>query len=121
MTGIQGKITIVLRIVFGLVFLAAGIAKIAGASMMVREFDLFSQFGIGPWFRYLTGAIEIVGALLLISPRTVTYGAGLLFCVSVGAFIAQIAVIHQDFIHTIVFVVLIAWLGWSYRGALSEA
>jgi uncharacterized membrane protein YphA (DoxX/SURF4 family) len=121
MTGIQGKIIIVLRILFGLVFLGAGVAKIAGVPIMVQEFDLFSQFGIGQWFRYLVGAIEIVGALLLISPRTVLYGAGLLFCVSVGAFIAQVAVIHQDFIHTIVFAVLIGWVGWSYRGALTKA
>lgn len=109
----MSKVLLVLRILFGLIFLGAGAAKLFGAPMMVTE---FGEIGLGQWFRYATGVIEILGALLLIRPNTVTLGAGILTCVAIGAFIAQLRVLHIDVIHTIVFAVLLAWIAYSYRG-----
>jgi putative oxidoreductase len=42
--------------------------------------SFFAQIGIGQWFRFLTGIIEIAGALLLLIPRTVTACLVLLAC-----------------------------------------
>ena len=112
---------IVLRIAFGLIFIGAGASKLFGVEMMVQEFGLFAAYGIGQWFRYLTGALEIVGALLLIRPRTVSAGAGLLTCISIGAAIAQAVVIHQDVIHALVFAALLAWIAYAYRNASTAA
>ena len=39
-----------------LAFLAAGGAKLYGVAMMVGTFDMI---GVGQWFRYLTGVIEV--------------------------------------------------------------
>ena len=39
-----------------LAFVAAGTAKLIGVEMMVQTFD---GVGIGQWFRYVTGVIEI--------------------------------------------------------------
>src|SRR5258707_11085066 len=46
-------------------FLTAGISKLAGAPVMVQ---MFAAIGLGQWFRYLTGSIEVVAALLLFVP-----------------------------------------------------
>jgi len=52
----------------------------------------FAQIGIGQWFRYCTGIVEIVGALLLLIPRTVTAGLVLLACTMAGASLIHIFV-----------------------------
>ena len=44
---------------------------------------------IEPYFRWLTGAMEIITALLLIAPRTRMMGAGLGFLILLGALIAH--------------------------------
>ena len=31
---------------------------------------LFQQIGVGPWFRYFTGTVQLVGACLVLIPRT---------------------------------------------------
>jgi len=105
----------VVRIAFALLFLAAGSAKLIGAPMMVHEFGIV---GLGQWFRYFTGATEIVGAVLLVWPATVAFGAGLLTCVSLGAFAAQALILKGDVVHTIVFAVILGAIAFLYRGQI---
>ena len=57
-----------------LAFLAAGIAKLAGVQMMVDEFGML---GLGQWFRYATGVIEIGSAVLLWVPGILQVKRGL--------------------------------------------
>lgn len=38
----------------------------------------FDQVGIGQWFRYVTGIVEVAGALLVLIPRTAQIGLALL-------------------------------------------
>ncbi len=45
----------------GMLILAGGL-KLAGVPVMVALFD---AIGIGQWFRYLTGALEVAGSILL--------------------------------------------------------
>ena len=45
----------------------------------------FQQVGIGHWFRYFTGAVEILGGLLVLIPRTATAGLALLAAIMAGA------------------------------------
>jgi len=66
-----------LKILTGLAFMAAGLAKLFGAEMMVGTFE---AIGVGQWFRYVTGAIEVTSAVLLFVPGKQVYGAGLLVC-----------------------------------------
>jgi len=74
-------------------FVAAGLAKLAGADMMVATFD---TIGVGQWFRHVTGAIEISGAVLLWAPGRQIFGAGLLLATMLGAALAHIAVLGTD-------------------------
>ena len=48
-------------------FLMVGFLKISGDPQLV---GLFEAIGIGQWFRYLTGTLEVAGAILLLIPRT---------------------------------------------------
>jgi putative oxidoreductase len=79
------------QIVVGLMFIAAGLAKVVGADMMVRQFEVI---GLGQWYRPVVGALEIIGGLSLFIPRASAYAAALLACViigSTGAMIGHIA------------------------------
>lgn len=73
-----------------LAFAAAGLAKLLGVQMMVDEFELL---GLGQWFRYVTGIIELGSAILLWVPGMAAYGAALLVCTMVGALIAHATVL----------------------------
>lgn len=70
----------VLRVVLGLVFLYVGTTKVTGTGHTV---EYFAAIGWGQWFRFLTGVLDMVGAVLLFVPRWTCLGATLLAC-SVG-------------------------------------
>ena len=95
----------VLRVLLALLFLAAAFFKLSGQPMMVAEFQ---TIGLGQWFRYLTGTLEVIGALTLLVPRVSVFGGLLLLFVDAGAFVTQAFVLHGDIIHTIVIGLLIA-------------
>src|SRR6266567_7810016 len=56
-------------------FLMVGFLKLSGDPQLV---GLFDAIGLGQWFRYLTGSVEVLGALLLLIPRLSGLGALLL-------------------------------------------
>jgi uncharacterized membrane protein YphA (DoxX/SURF4 family) len=80
----------ILQIGLAFVFLNAGTAKLAGNPMMVQ---IFNVIGIGQWFRYLTGSLEIVGAIGLFIPRLAGYAALLLSAVMAGAIFSHLTVL----------------------------
>ena len=93
-----------------LTFLAAGGAKLASVPAMVAVFD---QVGIGHWFRYLTGAVEITGAVLILIPRAAILGAALLACTMAAAVVTHLAVIGGNPLPAIVLLglnLLVLWL-----------
>ena len=73
-----------------LAFLGAGGAKLAGTAVMV---ELFAKVGLGQWFRYLTGLLEVAAGIGLLIPRYAFYSAVLLATVMVGAVITHVAVV----------------------------
>jgi uncharacterized membrane protein YphA (DoxX/SURF4 family) len=70
------------QILAALAFLAAGGSKLSGAPAMV---EMFEKIGFGQWFRYVTGAMEVLGAILLVVPKTAAIGGWLLAAVMIGA------------------------------------
>ena len=62
---------------FALLFLTAGWEKFGTSGEWV---EMFLQIGFGDWFRYFTGVVEVLGAVLLLIPKTVTAGLALLAC-----------------------------------------
>jgi uncharacterized membrane protein YphA (DoxX/SURF4 family) len=75
----------VLSILAAALFIFAAIPKLIGMQAMV---DQFNVVGLGQWFRYFTGTIELVGAIGLLIPRTGRLAALLLSLVMIGAFVA---------------------------------
>ena len=80
----------ILSALAALAFIGAGGSKLAGAAMMV---DLFAKVGLGQWFRYFTGFLEVAGGLGLLFPRYAFYAAVLLATVMIGAIIAHLTVL----------------------------
>jgi len=98
-----------------LAFIAAGFSKLAGVEMMVATFD---AIGVGQWFRYVTGIIEVAGAVLLWVKGREIYGAGLLAVTMVGAIIAHLAILGPSFVPALVLGVLAAFIVWAHKGDL---
>ncbi|PHX96122.1 MAG: DoxX family protein [Gemmatimonadetes bacterium] len=81
----------VLQIALAALFFMAGTSKLAGAAAMVQLFD---AIGIGQWFRYVTGALEVIGAILLVVPAFAALGAVLLAAIMFGAIVSHVAILH---------------------------
>ena len=95
-----------------LVFLAAGGSKLAAAPAMV---EMFAKLGAGQWFRYLTGALEVLGAVTLLVPRAAFYGALLLATVMVGAIVTHVAVVGGSPIPALVLLAIVGAVAWLRR------
>ena len=63
-------------------FLVAGTTKLASSEMQIAFFE---RIGLGQWFRYFTGGLEVTGAILVLVPRTAGFAATLLGMTMVGA------------------------------------
>jgi putative oxidoreductase len=105
----------VLQIIAAAMFLMAGTLKLIGNPDMVQEFGVI---GIGQWFRYLTGIIEVVGAILLLIPGAALFGAVSLAVTMIGALIAHSFVIGGNPAAAIVLLAItstVAWARWRSR------
>lgn len=105
----------VLQVLVAAMFLFSGGMKLAGALPMV---ELFDEIGIGQWFRYLTGALEVVGAVALLIPRFVAHGALLLAGVMVGAVLTHLFVAPGTPLPALVLLVLSTLIVWGRRDRL---
>jgi len=83
-------ISIGLRALLTLAFVGAGLAKLAGVDMMVATYD---AIGVGQWFRYVTGIIEVGAAVLLWLPRRQVLAAAMLGGTMVGAVLAHLLIL----------------------------
>lgn len=77
----------ILTVLLAFAFLGAGGSKLAGGAPHAEN---FVRWGFPLWFMYVTGAIEVVAALLLLVPRTATLGAGLYVGTMVGAVLTHL-------------------------------
>lgn len=104
----------VLRVLLGLAFLLASYMKLSGQPRMVAEFDVV---GLGQWFRHFTATLELIGGLAILVPRTSVFGAIVLLMVDLGAFVANVTILQQDWIHCVVIAALIGVLVYLQRSA----
>ena len=79
------------QVLLALVFVNASWAKLTGMPEMVALFD---AVGAGQWFRYVTGILELTGAVLIMLPRTRSIGAALLATIMLGALTAHLFILH---------------------------
>ena len=106
------------QVVVAGMFLLAGGAKLAGAAAMVALFD---AVGVGQWFRYLTGGIEVVSAVALLVPSLAPFGAVALVATMIGAITAHLFVIGGSPAVPVVLLLGSLAVAWARRDQLSRA
>jgi putative oxidoreductase len=103
------------QVALAAMFLFAGGSKLVGAPAMV---NMFAAIGLGQWFRYLTGIIELSAAIALAIPSVAPFGAILLVATMIGAAAANMF-IGQSPAVPVVLALLAAAVAWSRRHQLS--
>src|SRR6266581_3774685 len=99
----------ILQILAAATFFLAGGSKLGGVAPMVEMFD---KIGLGQWFRYLTGGLEVTGAILLLIPTTVVLG---------GAIATHLFVLGGSPVPAIVLFVMVGTVTWyRWLASISE-
>lgn len=91
----KNKITFVLSLLFGLMFINAGLNKFLNympmpdnlPEKMMKAMNAFMEIG---WIMPLVGAVELVGGILIIIPRFRALGALVVLPVMVGIVLTNI-------------------------------
>jgi hypothetical protein len=86
---VKAALWVVQVLTAGMFFLAGG-SKLAGAPATVALFD---AIGIGQWFRFVTGALEVTGAVALLVPALSGLGGLLLAGVMAGAIATHLIIV----------------------------
>ncbi|MGB2715413.1 MAG: DoxX family protein [Vicinamibacterales bacterium] len=85
--------------------------------------ELFAAIGLGQWFRYFTGAVQLAGALLLLVPRTARIGGALIASTMLGAMVMHVAVLETGVGGAIIpaaLLPLVVAAAWKGRGEVVE-
>jgi len=105
----------VVQIALAGMFLLAGGSKLLGAPAMVA---LFNTIGIGQWFRYLTGFIEVGAAIALLVPSIAVYGALALVPTMIGAVVTELFIVHGSPVMPAILLLGAAAVVWTRRHQL---
>lgn len=106
-----------IQVLLAFVFAMAGLSKVFGDPAMV---EMFAEIGIGQWFRYVVGVLEISGAAGVLVPRFSGLAALGLVCLMAGAALTNISVLGESPLLPILLLVasaLVVWGRWS-RGLI---
>lgn len=109
----------VLQVFLALQFVMAGFAKVFGDPAMV---EMFTTIGIGQWFRYVVGTMEVAGAVGVLIPRFSGLAALGLVCLMAGAVLTNVFVLGANPLLPIVLLAvaaLVAWGRWSETRSLA--
>lgn len=103
-----------LQIVLALFYAFASAApKLLGADAAADSFD---RIGFGGWFMYLTGALELAGAVALLIPVLYQVAAVAMVGLMIGATVTQITVFNGDNVATPIILILpLAVIAWARR------
>ncbi len=99
-------------------FLLSGGSKLAGATAMVALFD---AIGVGQWFRYVTGSIEVASAVDLLVPALAPFGAASLAATMVGAVATHLFIVGGSPAVPVVLLVGALAVAWARRDQLAQA
>jgi putative oxidoreductase len=80
----------VVQVFAATLFFIVGLTKLSGDEQMVQT---FAAVGIGQWFRYVTGLIEFMSAILLLIPALSGIGALILVPTMIGAILTHFLII----------------------------
>jgi putative oxidoreductase len=99
-----------LQALLALAFAMAGFAKVSGSPAMV---EMFATIGIGQWFRYVVGALEIAGAVGVLIPRLSGLEALGLIGLMAGATLTNMRVLGASPLLPIALMLVSALVAWD--------
>jgi len=99
-------------------FLLAGGSKLGGAPAMIALFD---AVGVGQWFRYVTGLIEVGSAVTLLVPSVAPFGAMALAATMAGAILTHLFIVGGSPIVPAVLLIGSLTVAWVRRDQISSA
>jgi putative oxidoreductase len=102
----------ILSVLLALIFLSVGSMKLMSRPAMVQE---FAQVGLGQWFRYFTGLLEVAGAICLLVPQLSRWGAVVLAAVMSGAVVAHLTALHSPPTLPAILLVMVLAATWLRR------
>ena len=100
----------VLQALLALQFAMAGLAKVFGSPAMV---EMFAIIGIGQWFRYVVGALELAGAVGVLIPWLSGLAALGLVGLMAGATLTNVLVLGTSPLLPIVLFVVSSMVAWG--------
>jgi len=101
------------QVLLAAAFLYFSYNKLSGAPQTIETFE---AIGLGQWLRYLTGALELAGAIGLLLPRLAGLAALGLFGVMFGAFATEVFVMPDgNPVLPLVLLLVTATLAWLLR------
>ena len=119
-SSIKTKVLFVISLLFGLLFINAGLDKFLHympmpkdmPEKMLKVFGAFTEIGrLMP----LVGIAELVGGLLIILPKTRALGALIIFPVLVGIFLTNIVQDKTGLPIVLILTVILAWIVYENR------
>src|ERR1700730_4620155 len=106
------------QIALAAMLLFVGGLKLSGVAAMVALFD---AIGIGQWFRYVTGSIEVVSAMALLVPSWAAFGALLLIPTMVGAVFTHLFIVGGSAVPATALLIGSLAIAWARRDQLASA
>ena len=100
------------QIALAAMFLLAGGSKLLGVPAMVA---LFETIGVGQWFRYVTGLIEVSSAIALLIPSFAVFGALALVATMVGAIVTHLFIVGGSPAMPVILLLGSAVVAWTRR------
>ncbi|AWI26898.1 DoxX family protein [Flavobacterium pallidum] len=116
----KSKILFVLSLLFGLMFINAGLNKFFNYMPMPKDMpaDLMKEMGAFmqiKWLMPLVGMAEILGGLLIIFPKTRALGALIIFPVMVGIMLVNTVTSMDGFPIAGVLFAILLWIIYENR------
>jgi putative oxidoreductase len=103
------------QVVLAAMYLMAGGSKLAGVPAMVGLFDLI---GVGQWFRYVTGVIEVTSGIALLVPSAAIFGASLIIPTMLGAIATNVFITRTSPVVPLLLLVGAVVVAWTRRHQL---
>src|SRR5918995_1044505 len=100
----------VLQALLAIMFAMAGFAKVGGDAAMV---EMFATIGIGQWFRYVVGALEIAGAVGVLVSRLSGLAALGLIGLMAGASLTNVLVLGTSPLLPVALMLVSVLVGWG--------
>ena len=80
--------------------------------------SLFDALGVGQWFRYVTGVIEVTSGIALLVPSAAIFGAMLLIPTMLSAIVINLFVVPASPVAPFLLLLAAAAVAWARRHQL---